>query len=60
MCNLHRMPLILAREEWAVWTAGAPEAALRLCRTWQGYLDVDRTLERWSGGANRPDRDRLI
>lgn len=61
MAEVHdRMPLILAKEDWDVWTSGEPEAALELCRIWQGDLQVDRTIERWAGGGNQPTQDRLI
>ncbi|MDG2002101.1 MAG: SOS response-associated peptidase family protein [Novosphingobium sp.] len=61
MADVHdRMPLILAREHWETWTSGALAAALELCRTWQGDLDVDRTPERWAGGTTISTQDRLI
>jgi putative SOS response-associated peptidase YedK len=61
MAEVHdRMPLILAQEHWPIWTGGAPDAALELCRTWQGDIEVDRTAERWAGSGNQPRQDRLI
>jgi putative SOS response-associated peptidase YedK len=52
MAQVHdRMPLILAREDWARWTSGETDEALGLCRTWPGPLAVDRTAERWAGGG---------
>jgi putative SOS response-associated peptidase YedK len=50
MADVHdRMPLILAREDWATWQQASPEDALALCRTWPGDLVVDRSTELWSG-----------
>jgi putative SOS response-associated peptidase YedK len=61
MAEAHdRMPLILARRDWDVWTQGAPEAALELCRIWKGDLVVSRTSESWAGHAFQPAQDRLI
>ncbi len=60
MADVHdRMPLILARENWDRWTDGRAEDALALCRTWEGPLDVDRTLERWAGGG-APEQAKLL
>lgn len=51
MAEVHdRMPVILAREQWADWLGGDPDPALALCRTWGGDLAVDRTREKWAGG----------
>lgn len=48
MAAVHdRMPLILAREDWGVWTGGEPARALELCHTWRGELAVCRTSEPW-------------
>jgi putative SOS response-associated peptidase YedK len=49
------MPVILARDEWATWTDGDPQAAFALCRPWTGGLQVDRTGDPWtarSGSAS--------
>lgn len=55
MAQVHdRMPVLLARDDWPVWTGGTPAAAFDLCRTWQGDLAVERTPERWAGGGTRP------
>lgn len=43
-----RMPVILADEDAAVWTHGSVEAALALCRPYEGLLRIDRTAEPWS------------
>lgn len=52
MADIHdRMPVILARKDWPVWTGGEADDALALCRTWAGPLEVDRTDERWAGGG---------
>ena len=61
MADIHdRMPLILARENWCRWTAGEPEEALALCRTWEGQLAVDRSAERWAGGGAEAQQNRLL
>jgi putative SOS response-associated peptidase YedK len=54
MAEVHdRMPLILSHAAQRYWLEGTPEDALALCRTWEGGLTVDRTDERWAGGASR-------
>jgi len=61
MAEVHdRMPLILAREDWPVWTAGEPDQALHLCRTWAGDLVADRTSERWAGGGSGSGQAKLL
>ena len=47
-----RMPVLLAPDDYASWTAGTPEAALALCQPWGGPLTIDRTGEPWAKGAN--------
>ncbi len=44
-----RMPVLLAEEDHATWTDGAPAEALALCRPWAGDLLLDRTDQPWSG-----------
>jgi putative SOS response-associated peptidase YedK len=52
MAEVHdRMPLILSHAAQKYWVEGAPEDALALCSTWEGALTVDKTAERWAGGA---------
>ena len=46
-----RMPVILAREDYARWTMGSPDEARELCRPWAGSIELDRTDQPWSGGA---------
>lgn len=46
-----RMPVILAVEDYAVWTGGSPAEARALCRPWQGEITLDRTDQPWAGGA---------
>lgn len=46
-----RMPVLLAPQDQAVWTGGAPEAALALCRGWPGPLVIDRTGDPWARSA---------
>jgi putative SOS response-associated peptidase YedK len=61
MADVHdRMPLILAREDWSRWIAGAPPEALELCCTWPAALEVDRTAERWAGGGAPIGQQRLL
>lgn len=57
MADVHdRMPLILERKDWLVWTGGIPDQALGLCRTWKGDLVADRTTQLWSGKGHVPSR----
>ncbi|OBX18539.1 hypothetical protein A9995_11255 [Erythrobacter sp. QSSC1-22B] len=44
-----RMPVVLAREDQALWTSGAPDQARALCSAWSGDLTIDRSGEPWSG-----------
>ena len=46
-----RMPVILAREDYAMWTAGSPDDARALCVPWQGKIAIDRTDQPWTKGA---------
>lgn len=46
-----RMPVLLAREDWAVWTQGTPDEAMGLCAAWPGEVVIDRTAQPWAGGA---------
>ena len=49
MAAVHdRMPVVLARSDWARWTRGTPEEALALCQTRGAELSVDRTPEPWA------------
>ena len=48
--QLHtRMPVLLAKDAWKMWTDGSPEDAFALCRPWEGELTLDRTQVPWSG-----------
>lgn len=49
----HRMPVIIARQNYAVWTGNDLEAARALCRPWSGEVELDRTDEPWVGGASQ-------
>ncbi len=60
MCNLYRMPVILAPEGWATWIDGDPEAAFALARKCDLELLVERTSERWAGGASKPQEHVLL
>lgn len=47
--NVHeRMPVILRRDDYDVWTCGSPPDAKALCQPWQGSLQIDRTSQPWS------------
>nr|WP_221773587.1 SOS response-associated peptidase family protein [Novosphingobium piscinae] len=43
-----RMPLVLSPEDWATWLDGDAAAALALCRTYPGRLEIDRSREPWA------------
>lgn len=52
MAEVHgRMPVILRRDDWGTWLDGGPAEAFRLCQTWDGVLDVERTDVLWAGGG---------
>lgn len=42
-----RMPVILPREAWPGWLAGAPAEAFDLCVPYAGPLAIERTDEPW-------------
>ncbi|MGQ7828705.1 SOS response-associated peptidase [Altererythrobacter sp. Z27] len=48
-----RMPVIVAREDYAIWAGGGIDAARALCRPWGGEISLDRTDEPWAGGASQ-------
>lgn len=43
-----RMPVLLARDDWARWAGAPPDDALELCVPWTGAIALDRTAESWS------------
>ena len=47
-----RMPVLLAQGDQTVWTGGAPDEALALCRAWAGPLAIERTPDPWVRGAS--------
>jgi putative SOS response-associated peptidase YedK len=50
MVDVHdRMPVLLAREDWASWIDGSASEALALCRSCDLELAVERTSQRWAG-----------
>ena len=49
----------MRRDEWPRWTEGTVEEAAALCRTCDLPLGIDRTTERWAGGASL-DRQALL
>lgn len=51
-----RMPVLLERENQAVWADGSPGDAFALCRPWEGALVLDRTDQPWTGGVSRSER----
>jgi putative SOS response-associated peptidase YedK len=57
MAEVHdRMPVILSRDEWSLWTQGTASEALALCRTYEAPLQVLRTQERWAGEPVQVER----
>ncbi len=46
-----RMPVIIARRDYAVWTGGTASQARELCRPWDGMIVLDRTSDPWVGGG---------
>lgn len=61
--QLHtRMPVLLEPADYALWTDGAPDQALALCKPWNGPLTLDRTGQPWRGGSaqNNPEQPGLI
>ncbi|TCU55829.1 putative SOS response-associated peptidase YedK [Novosphingobium sp. PhB57] len=50
VANHGRVPLILAREDWALWAGGDADAALGLCRPDTHRLVIDRTDAPWNAG----------
>jgi len=52
MRDVHdRMPVILAPRDWPRWTGPDSDAAMALVHTWPGDLDLERSSQRWAGGA---------
>ncbi len=50
MADVHdRMPVILARADWAGWQSGGEDVALALCRKWPRDLTIERTDILWAG-----------
>lgn len=43
----HRMPVLLAPQDWQSWLNGDPATALSLCRPWPGEITVEKTQEAW-------------
>lgn len=59
--ELHtRMPVLLAQNDWRVWTEGEPEAARALCRPWEGPLELERTNILWNGRPAPPVQPSLL
>ena len=55
MAEVHdRMPLILSRAAQRYWLEGTADDALALCQTWEDAISVERTDQRWAGGAPVP------
>ncbi|MCR9180024.1 MAG: SOS response-associated peptidase [Erythrobacteraceae bacterium] len=46
-----RMPVLLGPEDQTRWLTAEPEAALTLCRAWDGPLAVDHTEQPWARGS---------
>jgi len=48
MADVHdRMPVILRREDYPTWLGSSSAEAEALCRTWDGVLEVEQTIEGW-------------
>jgi len=61
MVEVHdRMPVILAREDWATWTRGPPNAAFALAQKCDLELLAERTGERWAGSPKPPTQSGLL
>ncbi len=61
MSDVHdRMPVIVRPEDWRQWTQGTPDAALRLVRTCDDTLTVDRTTVPWVKPRSQPATGNLI
>ncbi|RJY06944.1 SOS response-associated peptidase family protein [Aurantiacibacter aquimixticola] len=43
-----RMPVVLKREDWPVWTTEEPEQARALCVPFDGAMAVNRTTDPWA------------
>lgn len=46
-----RMPVIVAHENYGVWTLGSPDDARELCVPWNSEINLDRTDQPWAGGV---------
>ncbi|MEO0464705.1 MAG: SOS response-associated peptidase family protein [Pseudomonadota bacterium] len=46
-----RIPVLLTREDYSVWTDGSADDAKALCRAWESDLTIDRTDASWTRGA---------
>ncbi len=46
-----RMPVILAKQDWHLWTDGRPEQVRQLCVPYAGEIRIDRTDELWAKRA---------
>ena len=44
----NRMPVILAPDDYQIWTSGDPASAEGLCKAWEGDLNIARTSQPWS------------
>ncbi|MEW4447514.1 SOS response-associated peptidase family protein [Qipengyuania sp. JC766] len=54
-----RMPVILSPEGESVWLGADPQAALGLCRPWEGPLSIERTAEPWTK-SRKPEQPSLL
>ena len=46
-----RMPVLLKPEDYEGWVSGSPEDAKKLCVSWAGELNIERTDESWTRAA---------
>ena len=55
-----RMPVVLSKTDWGMWTMGTPEGAFSLCQTCPVELVVDRTSEPWGKSRVIPGQPGLF
>jgi putative SOS response-associated peptidase YedK len=48
-----RMPVVLRRGDWTIWTEGSPTSAHALCQPWHAELLREPTDEPWSTISKR-------
>ena len=46
-----RMPVLLRPQDYEGWVSGSPDEAKRLCKPWEGDLNIESTDQPWVRGA---------